>query len=142
MILTQFWIPRWNPRVPYVRHLVCSLLSLFSVLLPVSVPISFPVTLPFTLISLCHIRSLISSIVSHVPLIFLSAHLDPPQTSLGPMFHPHLPCSALVVSNSPHPVLVFLRTNITSKLSSPLCLCVFQQGPPESVSTPYLVFCL
>ena len=125
MILTYFWIPGRNLRFPCICYLVYSLLSLFSVLLPVSVLISFLVTLPFTLISLCHICSLISSIVSHVPPIFLSVHLDPPRTSLGPMFHPHLPCSTLVVFNSLHPVLIFLRTNITFKLSSPLCLCVF-----------------
>ena len=46
MILTQFWIPGQNPRVPYVCYLVCSLLSPFSVPLPASVLTSCPVTLP------------------------------------------------------------------------------------------------
>ena len=59
------------------------------------------------------------------PMALQYSNIDPPWTSLGPVFHPHLPCSTLVVFNSLHPVLVFLRTNITSKLSSPLCLCVF-----------------
>ena len=138
MILTQFQIPRRNLRVLYVCYLVCSLLSPFlfhSQLL--FQPLVWSLYLHPN--SLCHICSLVSSIVLHVPPIFLSACLDPPWTSLGPVFHPHLPCSALVVFNSLHPVLVFLRTNITSKLSSPLCLCVSQQGPPESVLTPYLV---
>ena len=116
----------------------------FAISKSVSVPLPAPVpTLVQSLYlhpnSLCHICSLVSSIVSHVPPIFLSACLGSPQTSPGSVFHPHLPCSASVVFNSLHPVLVFLRTNITSIFSSSLCLCVFQQGLPESVLTPYLV---
>ena len=117
---------------------------LFTISKSVSVPLPAPVpTLVWSLYlhpnSLCHTHSLVSSIVSHVPLIFLSVRLGSPRTSPGSVFHPHLPCSASVVFNSLHPVLVFLRINITSIFSSPLCLCVFRQGPPESVLTLYLV---
>ena len=119
----------------------------FAISKSVSVPLPAPVlTLVRSLYlhpnSLCHICSLVSSIVSHVPLIFLSARLGSPRTSPGSVFHPHLPCSTSVVFNSLHPVLVFLRTSITSIFSSPLCLCVFRQGPLESVLTLYLVLCL